>query len=357
MALCDRLRKKGYRGLLPHQEDQRLEKDRGFAKDFVAWNYDQVEVAEYEDFKTIQDALRYMDKHADTLYVLKANSDEAPTIVPAANDPAVNRILIEDSLERFKKWYEKEGFSLEEKIPDIIEFTPEAYGYDGELISVSVDIEHKHLGSRGGQIEGCCLSLVQWQELDSPVFEYFLEPLAAQMLRPNEFTICDMSVYWSPSREKFFFGEFCPNRPGYDCLFAEIASTGGVQEWVERIRSSENFGTDKEFGTAVRIFNKQKGDKGRAWKELILGSPADPNAFMWDIKEENGKIYTAGYDTNTYVVAGAGNTVASAIDDVYKNDERIIFDSGFSLEKHDWYDTEYPENILHRYEILKKLEL
>jgi hypothetical protein len=354
---ADRLRKKGYRGLLPTEEDQRLEKDRGFAKDFVAENYPQLEVAEYQDFKTADDARRYMDKNADTLYCLKGNSDECPTVVPSVDDPAINRMLIEDSLERFKKWYEKEGFSLEEKIPDIIEFTPEAYGYDGEVIGVSVDIEHKHLGSRGGPIEGCALSLVAWQDLDSMLYEYFLAPLAKQMLRPKEFTIWDMSVYWSPSRKAFFFGEFCPNRPGYDCVFAEIASTGSVEKWVEKIVSKENFGSDKPFGTAMRVFNKQQRDPKKGWQEMVIGNMADPNFFGWDIRSEDGKIYTVGYDSNVYVISGSGDTVKAAINDLYKNDEKIVFDSGYSLEKRDWFDDEWPENILHRYEVLKELEL
>ena len=354
---ADRLRKKGYHGLLPSKEDQRLEKDRDYAKEFVQEHYKEVDVAEHENFKTVQDAQRYLDKNAETLYVLKGNSDECPTVVPSVDDPKINRELIVDSLERFKKWYEKEGFSLEEKIPDIIEFTPEAYGYDGEVIAVSVDIEHKHLGSRGGQMEGCAASLVLWQEFDSLIYEYFLAPLEKQMLREREFTIWDMSVYWSPSRQQFFFGEFCPNRPGYDCVFAEISSEGGVEAWIKKIKSTYNFGKEKSYGTALRIFNKQRIDPKKGWQEMVICDPKDPNVFLWDIREENKKLYTVGYDSNTYVVSGSGNTVKDAINDLYKNDEHVVFDSGYSLEKHDWFDTEYPENILHRLEILKELEL
>jgi hypothetical protein len=354
---ADRLRGRGFHGLLPTKEDQRLEKEREFAKDFVAENYPELDVAEYQNFKTVQDAQKYLDKHADQLYCLKGNSDECPTVVPSKDDPKINRELILDSLGRFQKWYEKEGFSLEEKIPDIIEFTPEAYGYDGELVSVSVDIEHKHLGSRGGPIEGCALSLVLWQDLESRIYEYFLKPLAKQMLRPREFTIWDMSVYWSPSRQTFFFGEFCSNRPGYDCVFAEIASTGGVEKWVEKIVSVQNFGQDKPFGTAMRVFNKQRIDPKKGWQEMVIGDMDDPNFFGWDIRKEGNKIYTIGYDSNTYVIAGSGDTVKAAINDLYKNDEHIVFDSGYSLEKRDWFDKDWPENILHRYEILKELEL
>jgi hypothetical protein len=353
---ADRLRRKGFKGLLPTKEDQRLEKDRAFAKQFVEENYPDVLVAEYQDFKTVQDAQKYLDKNADTLFVLKGNSDECPTIVPSLDDVAVNRELIIDSLERQKKWYEKEGFSLEEKIPDIIEFTPEAYAYDGEVIGVSVDLEHKHLGSRGGQMEGCTMGLLLWQELSSPIYDYFLEPLAKQMLRPREFTVWDMSVYWSPSRKQYFFGEFCPDRPGYDCVFSEIASSGGVEAWVEKITSGSRFGNDKAFGTSVRIFNKQRVDPKKGWEELIVGNPADPNVFFWDVRQEGERLYTVGYDSNTYIVSGSGNTPDEAWDDVFKNDEKVVFDSGFSLEKHDVYDTEYPENILHRYEVLKELE-
>jgi len=355
---ADRLRKKGYRGLLPNKGDGRLEKDRDYAKTFVKQNYSEVEVAGHQEFKTVQDAMKFLDKHSENLYVLKGNSDECPTVVPSRDDPAINRELIVDSLERFSKWYEKEGFSLEEKIPDIIEFTPEAYGYDGELIGVSVDIEAKHLGSRGGPIEGCAASLVLWQEInDSPIYEMFLEPIAHLMLRPREFTIWDMSVYWSPSRKAYYFGEFCSNRPGYDCVFAEIATCGGVEKWIEKIESGEKFGGDKPVGVSLRIFNKQRIDQKKGWQEMLIGDPNDPNVFLWDVRSENGKLYTIGYDSNTYVVSAAGDTPEKAIDQLYKNDEHVVFDSGYSLEKHDWMDKEFPENILHRYEILKELEL
>jgi hypothetical protein len=177
------------------------------------------------------------------------------------------------------------------------------------------------------------------------------------MLREREFTIWDMSVYWSPSRQQFFFGEFCSNRPGYDCVFAEIASEGGVESWVEKITSSKNFGQEKPFGTTLRILNKQRIDPKKGWQELILGDVDNPNVFLWDVRREKGKIYTVGYDSNAYVVSGSGQTVKESINDLYKNDERVVFDSGYSLEKHDWFDTSYPENILNRHEVLKELEL
>ena len=355
---AERLRKKGYRGLLPNKEDGRLEKERDYAKEFVEANYPNVEVAEHQNFKKIEDAQKYLDKHADTLYVLKGNSDECPTIVPQTDDPQANRMLILDALDRFSKWYHVEGFTLEEQIPDIIEFTPEAYGYDGEVIGVNINLEHKTLGSKGGQLEGCVLSLIAWQEIDSPIYEYFLEPMASMMLRPNELTIWDMSVLYSPSRDAFYFGEYCSNRPGYDSVFAEIASCGGVEPWIDKITSGKKFGdTEEPFGATARILNKQRFDPKKGWTELVLADPADPNIFLWDIKKEKDKLYTAGHDSNTLVVSGAGETVEKAIDDVYSNCEKVVFNSGFKLERSAWDEKDYPQSILHRYEILKNLEI
>jgi len=110
-------------------------------------------------------------------------------------------------------------------------------------------------------------------------------------------------------------------------------------------------------GVSLRIFNKQRIDQKKGWQEMLIGDPNDPNVFLWDVRSENGKLYTIGYDSNTYVVSAAGDTPEKAIDQLYKNDEHVVFDSGYSLEKHDWMDKEFPENILHRYEILKELEL
>lgn len=353
---ADQLRTAGFRGLLPTKADQRLEKDRRFAKQFVEKNFPDVAVAEYQEFKRIEDARKYMDKNADTLYVLKGYNDECPTIVPSTKNPKTARLLVTDALERMREWYEKEGFVLEEKIPDIIEFTPEAIAYDGQVIAVSVDIEHKLLGSRGGPLEGCSLSLVFWQELDGAIYQQFLAPLADMMVRPNELTFWDMSVYWSPSRKQFFFGEFCGNRPGYDSLFAELAITGGAEAFFETIQAGRMFDDAHEFGTTLRVFNLQKEEKMRAWKELIVGNIADPNVWAWDVKREQGKVYTAGYDKNTYIVTGSADSIDDAIQNMYDTDKRVVFDSGFSLEKHDWYDLEFPENVLHRYKVLSELE-
>jgi hypothetical protein len=110
------------------------------------------------------------------------------------------------------------------------------------------------------------------------------------------------------------------------------------------------------FGTTLRIFNLQKGEKGKPWKEMIVGNLADPNIWAWDVKREEGKVYTAGYDRNVYICTGAGDMLDQAIEAMFEVDKRIVFDSGFSLEKHDLYDKEFPENILHRYEVLSELE-
>ena len=49
--------------------------------------------------------------------------------------------------------------------------------------------------------------------------------------------------------------------------------------------------------------------------------------------------------------------VDDAISDVYKNREHVVFNSGFSLERRDWEDKDWSTNILHRHDILKKLQL
>lgn len=348
---ADRLRKAGFRGLLPHRDDYLLEHDRNAARDLVTELYPNVDTGDYHEFKTAKDGLKFLTTNKDKLYVLKGFNAESETVVPGSDDIETNREILIDALEHDKeRLYEKDGFILEEKIPDVIEFTPEAYGFDGEIRSVNVDVEHKRFGSRNGPMTGCAAGIVIWQEAESQLYEMFLRPLEERMLRPNELTIWDLSVLYSPSREKFYAGEFCPNRMGFDAVFTEICTYPSTSDWLDHLISGTQPKRDP-LGVSIRIFNPDKQDS------LFIGDPADRNIWCYDIHQTEGKIYTTGLGKDTYVLTAEGNDIKDTIRKLYQLEHKVEFDPGYCLQMHDWTDTGWHQNILNRIKIISELDL
>jgi len=348
---ADKLRAAGYQGLLPTKTDFDLEKDRRLAKKLIAQRYPVITIGEYKEFKKIADGLKFLKDNQDALFVLKGFYEEASTVVPESDDPKINRMILEDALTREKKEYEREGFVLEEKIPDLIEFTPEAISAFGQIVGVNVDIEHKIIGSRHGYLSGCTLDLVMWQNENDELYKKFLAPLEGLMLRENEISVWDLSILYSPENGKFYPGEFCSNRPGYNALYTEISTLPSVTDYIERLFHAEHLEKEdtQPIGVSARIFDLT-GEARR--EQLMIADIADPNIWAWDIQKQDGKLRTTALDRNTMIVTGAGGTVDQAITALYDNLENVHYDSGFNLERRDWYDVEFPENILHRLKVL-----
>jgi hypothetical protein len=352
---ADRLRAAGFRGLLPHREDWELEKDRQKAKQFVTENYPNLEVAEFHDFLKVGDAIKFI-QDTDQLWVLKSHGQEGDTVVPTGEDIEKNHEMIVDTLERQAKEYQADGFILEEKIPDLVEFTPEAIALDGKVIAISVDIESKLLGARTGEIVGCNLSLVFWQEEGSPVYDEFLGPMEEVMLRKNELTIWDAAVAYSPERKTYNFLEFCSNRPGYDSLYAEAAMFASAEAFMEALTSGDMH-SEHKFGVSLRLFNLGRKPTGEKYRELFWGDPAAHNVWAYDILKENDRFYLSGHEKDTCCVTGAGDTPEEAIKALYQNLEEIDFLSAYYLTERDFFDKKFKHNVLNRYAKLADLEI
>lgn len=345
---ADRLRKSGYVGLLPHREDYALEHDRKSTRDLIEKLYPDIETGDYQEFKKPKDGIAYLEKNEDKLYVLKGFNSDAETIVPDSDDPEINRAILTDALTTDKDHhYEKDGFILEEKIPDVIEFTPEAIAYDGEVRCINIDVEHKRFGSRSGPQVGCASNVVLWQNDNEKIYKTFLQPLEEKMLRKNELTVWDLSVLYSPSRKKYYAGEFCPNRMGFDAVFTEIDTFGTASNWLAHI-----LGDDKPYepiGVAIRLFNPEKSDA------LFIGEPAAPNVWCYDIYKKDDDYYSTGIGKDLCVLTESGDTLDQAIEELYEVEHDVQFDPAYHLEQHDWYDKKWGINVLNRIDILEKL--
>jgi len=349
----------GYRGLLPTENDYKLEQDREMAKNLVKERYKDLEVAEFHQCKTIEDSKEFLS--GDKLWVLKGSGD-APTIVPKTTDSRINHEHILYALQEYRKEYEKGGYILEEMIPDILEFTPEAIAFDGKLLGVWIDIEAKYFGAgdTGCQV-GCGLELGFWIPLPgNKVYEMFLKPMEKDMLRKGELTIWDASVIYSPSRNKFYFGEYCPNRPGYDSEITKLSTFPRVSEYFEKIAKKQPIYdyTTKIFGSSVRMFTTSKDDKiPELFKDdlAIFADVKDPNIWIWDTKKKGKHYVTAGFGEELSVISGSGNTPEDSIAETYRNAENFHFMGEYHRPIHDFMSRNYPTSVLNRLDWFERL--
>jgi len=359
---AEELRKAGFKGLLPHKEDWELEEEREKAQKLVEERYEIFSEKEHYEFQTIDEAKQFLEA-TDKCWVLKGNHPDAPTIVPISDEPEIARMEIINSLEMNKKLYEAEGFDLQEKLTDILEFVPEAVSFQKIVRGISVDIEIKNYapGNRGyGAQTGDSSSVVFWlsKEEGEKIYDSFLKPVEKEMLRENELTIWDAGVLYDKKKKGFFFTEYCPDRWGYSGIFDELATLPSVGYYFEKLLRGEDIYDPKEckrFGASFRIFRRlefgQSRDKIKS-EDIILSEGFDKDIWLWDVKKTSKGLETANYDYNTAVVTGAGETLSEAFTKAFENTKKIVF-NGYHWQLDMVLNSNYKNNIPERFEFVK----
>lgn len=313
---AERIKQLGYFGLFPTKEDFELEEDRKIAKEFIENNHPLFAKEEVVEFKTIKEAIEFLEK-TDKCWVLKGDSPDAKTIVSLSNEPQQAAEEIIEALENEQKIYESEGFILEEKIEDLIEFVPEIIVRGNKVLGMSINVELKPLGPANcGPQTGDSASTIFWinnEEQAIKIYKQFFVPLSDFFLRSdNEFVIWDVGAMYSPSRNKFYFTEFCSNREGFNAFFDKLSTFQRIGDYYLAIKEGIPFNELKlkRFGAGIRIFNmlfeNQKGMEHLFLSSAkVITNPFHKDIWLWDVKGENNKIVSVGYDRNLAVVTSS----------------------------------------------------
>jgi hypothetical protein len=356
---AEKLKKMGFRGILPTREDFEFEEDRNKAKEYVFRKYDIFSHQDIQEFDSIKEALNFLKK-SEKIYGIKGFNPEAPTYFPMSKDKQVAYDELEDIMIGNQKLYESEGFILEEKIEDMIEFIPEIITYDGEIVGMNINLENKPIGAGNiGFQTGDSASFVFWIDKNEPAFqklyELFFRPSMDRWVREDEMVVWDAGVMYSPSRNAFYFTEFCP-REGYSSLFDKLSTFSKVSEYYERIMNKQYLFDEevKSFGNSIRIFNEIKD---RNFEHLIMRdariiTDADnPNVWLWDVYKRNGKLYTAGYDHNLAVITYGGDNWKEnfyVIDSMLSDGKTFVFPGMLYRRAFDLIRDDYPQNFEER---------
>lgn len=333
-------------GFFCTKEQWEMEEDRNKGKEFVKANYKDLEVAEVHEFTTIEEGIAFLED-TDKIWVLKSYNPAGSTIVPSSDDVDKARQEIEAALEVEKKDYEKDGFILEEMIPDPIEITPEIQFYNGKVIMTTVDIENKPIGaSSTGNMTGCSSNLIIKTELTEEINKIAFPKAVHEMAQnhPGLF-VWDSSILINPKTKKLYFGEFCANRWGWDSFFTNLSMCESVSDFFQACVDGRN-PLVKDYGVAVRMFNL----KSHIDVPVILGDDGDKDVWFYDVQCKEDKYMTCGLGWDTYVVTGAGDTLLDATEEAYENLKETTMTNGYYRPKFDFLSKEYNNSVINRYE-------
>lgn len=350
---ADKIRDLDLHGNFPTKEDYLFEIDRDFAKQFVRKHYTKLYIPEVIEFNKASEAISFL-KETNDIWVLKGKHDHAKTYVPTMNDANLAKGQLIEMLNNFPQEYERLGFILELFIPYIIEMTPEKIYYDGVPLATTMNCENKSFGSGNISIQtGCSEDLVFPTCMEDKINKICFPPIVDEMAKQHKgLFIWDASLLINKRDGKMYFGEFCSNRPGYNSLFTEIAQTGSVTQFFEKIVKKESPFTMGTVATSVRIFNLNKDEETeRVASDIAIDyrSDIEKDLWLWDAKRNNrGKLVTVGYDWNLAIITGMGKSIDEAVNKMYKNVDSFAFVGSYYRSKDDYLSLDYPSSIINR---------
>jgi len=346
---AEMLKGKGFKGNFPLEEDRVLEEDRDKAKDFVKKNYPDLKVAEVHEFKTVDEAVKFLEGTQDA-WVAKGFDADAKTVCPDRDDPELAREQIISALYKYREAYEKGGFILEKKIPDVKELTPEIHFYDGVPLFTTLDIELKPLGAGNtGIMTGCAADLVFQTDLDAPINGMAFPKAVYDMAKKHEgWFIWDASLLFDPSTDEAYFGEFCANRCGWNALITEASLVPSLKDFFGKIALKENpLGSVEDMAASVRVFSFDDSNHPREGINVVVQDPQ--NIWLMDVKEEDDKLETTGYTWDAAIVTGQGSDPKSAAKDAYTNLDSLSIEGSYVRPLHDYLSVAYGGSIINRY--------
>ena len=348
---ADEVQKLGFtRGFFPSKEDYDLENDRNKAKDLVKKHYPDLEVAEVHEFKAIEEAKDFLEDQ-EGIFVLKGNSDLARTFVPSTKIPELAKIQVIEVLEEYSKDYEKDGFILEQLIIDPLELTPESLWWDGELIATSVDIENKPIGSGNlADQTGCSSCLVVETNPEDEINQIAFPDIVKEMASKHKgLFVWDASLYCKDG--KYYFGEFCSCRFGWDSIFNEVMMAGSTTNFFRKIMEGKNPFKVK-YGASVRGFIIPEKGKGSEYCIPVCSinwmEKTNDSTFLYDMKIDGERKVNLGLTTDLSIFAGASNNLYNAIDRAYEAVENFSYEDLYYRPKFDFTSLDYPSSILNR---------
>lgn len=339
-------------GNFPTKFDFTMEGDRDSAKEVVKKYYPGVRLAEVEQFKSAEDAAEFLEE-SEEFWALKANSPDGKTVVPKTKDLMFAKREIMEALNASKPEYESKGFILERQIRDGLEVCTEGHWWDGELVSVVIDLENKMLGAgnTGFQV-GCAGNLIHEIPMGSELAKLALPEIIQKegkkrrglWIADANFIIKDGDLYYLE----------CGFRPGYDSFMTELEMAGGASFYFDSLFNGEPL-FKSSFGVGIRGFNlKKEHDLPEGGTKIGLGDAME-HIWPYGLFKADGNFMDSNYTIDAILATGASDDPEYAAMKAYQVLESCSYDCIYYRPIHDWLSTSYPGNISTRLEGLQRL--
>jgi phosphoribosylamine-glycine ligase len=343
----------GFAGLYPHKIDREMEEDREIGQKIVKENYKLLQPPEEQEFKSIEDALKVIEE-TENLWVIKPNNDELTCYIPVSEDIEMFKKEAKSFLENEKQELEKDGFIMQEKILQPVEVCGEALWYDGKPVWFTADIEYKKkgAGNTGCQV-GCAGNLVYILNENSKLVKIALkdyEPIAEKRKLTN---FMDASVLIDRKTNKYYFGEYCPSRPGWAAFVTELSMLPSVSYFFECVKNRITPNFDKKYGFAIPIFNDNTNKERYSQEDLSIQVQDPNNVWLTNVyKNKEGEIMTTAMYADTCYVTGQGDTAEEAIKSAEENLKNVAFKDMYY--RSDYFEKEKWFGILFEFDWLEK---
>lgn len=351
---AEQVKKMGFHGNFPTENDRLFEVDRDLAKEFVRKHYPDIQIIEKHEFRSVRSAKKFL-RDTDDVWVLKGKTLDAPTFLPEVNDPELAKWQTIETLEAFQDYYEEAGFVLDKKILDPVEITPEKIYYDGTPIAFTINFENKTLGSGNLSLQtGCSADLVFPISMENKIHDIAFPPIVDRLAKRHKgLFFWDASLIIDRTTGRIHFGEFCPNRPGYNTFFTELAQLPSVHYFFESAVAKKNPFTLGTVGASVTLFNLQRDPSERY---LLSGASINytpesaRNIWPYDVykKTKKDKMRILGYGWELCPISGAGRYIDEAVNNVYENVDNFTFAGAYYRPKYDFLSHDYPTSIPNR---------
>jgi hypothetical protein len=350
-----------FHGNFPTEADYLLERNRDQAKKLVREHYPRLHVPDVKPFDNVREAVEFLNS-TKQVWVLKGQDESVKTFVPDVEDPKLAARQIIEMLKENTAAYDSAGFILEELINPAMEITPERIYYDGVPLAVVLEFENKPFGSGNISIQtGCSQNLLFPISMSDKINAIAFPPIVDEMAKQHKgLFYWDASLLINKRTGKIYFGEFCSNRPGYNSLFTELAQCPSLDHYFSSIARKQS---PFELGTvasSVLLLNPATDEETGRTPEgtrIDYKSEIEKDLWLWDVRREGDRLVTVGDDWNLGVITGAGDSIDTAVNSMYKSVDRFSFAGAYYRPKSDFLSLDYPTSILNRvnYGLEKKL--
>lgn len=355
---ADKVKDMGFHGNFPMEEDYIYEIDRKLAKDFVEKNYSDLKVLQNISFKAIEKAKEFLNTQTKT-WIVKPFDSEAMVFLPDAKDIKSTKKQLYTALDKNKEVYERSGFMLEQYIDNVIEIAVGRMYYDGKLLGLTFNCENKTIGSGGVSFQtGCAGDLVTFLKPEDKLNEICFPPIVDEMANNHKgLFFWDASLLIDPETDDMYFGEFCPNRPGYNVFYSVISQFPTVNSFFESVVNQKTMFDKNTVAASTRIFNlNRSNDDKEISKDVPVTIVTENPRDLWpmDVYKKDNEIMVSGYDINLAAVTGVGITVKEAVERMAKNIDSIFYLGKYYRPVSDYVSRSYSSAILNRLEYALK---